>query len=163
MPCRDESLWLDATSGRVAAPSEEPRLVDARIVERRKDGSVVIETHVAAPAHAPTQTPVAPVYAGGATYAAFAPYAGSDARGFEDLPGAWRVAVETADAGARWPWRAAIARPALARTYNRANLVLPAWPGEHAIAIVVTPPSPSSKLRVTLLRDGAEYGTRDVP
>jgi LAS superfamily LD-carboxypeptidase LdcB len=166
-PCRDASLWLDP-EGRVVAPPDEPRILDAA-ARAGRDGVVVVEVHVRAPAHTPTQTPVTdedePTYVEGATFRALRPYADTQPHRYEDLPGAWRVGIESKTGGgasSRWPWRASLARADLAATWNRANLVLPANAGESTlrVRIVVTPDTQA--LRVTLLRDGTEHGTREV-
>jgi D-alanyl-D-alanine carboxypeptidase len=164
-PCGDASLRLDA-SGRVVAPAEEPRLVDAS-VKSVGDGVVVVEAKVHAPPHTPTQTPVmgedAPTYAEGATFQALAPYPGSKAHRYDDLPGAWRVAVEPLPAGeARWPWRASLAQPELGATWNRANVVLPARAGDASVHLRVAVPRGATGLRVTLLRGGVEQAAREL-
>jgi D-alanyl-D-alanine carboxypeptidase len=175
-PCGDGSLWL-GPDGRVAAPAEDPRVIDAAVAAS-PGGGVVVEVRVHAPAHAPTQTPVTtedgPAYGEDATFAALSPYPDTRPRRYEDLPGAWRVAIEaappagegpgqTAKPGAlRWPWRASLARADLAKTWNRANLVLPAKPGDTAVKVRIVPPSGVQKLRVTLLKDGVEHDTHEV-
>ena len=58
---------------------------------------------------------------------------------------------------ATWPWRASLAGPELAPTWNRANLLLPAKSGDVTIRIPVALPPGTSRLAVTLLRDGAEH------
>jgi hypothetical protein len=122
---------------------------------------------VHSPAHAPTQTPVTteegPTYSEEATYGALVPYPDTKPRRFDDLPGAWRIAIEPEPPGEkRWPWRASLAKPELAKTWNRANLVLPAKAGDAAVRVHVVPRDGTQKLRVTLLRDGAEHETREV-
>jgi D-alanyl-D-alanine carboxypeptidase len=168
-PCKAESLRLDA-QGRVAAPAEPPHLLDARVTAM-PGGAVRIEATVIAPAHTPTQPPVVgpdgPAYPAGATYMAFAPYADTPARRYADLPGAWRVAVETLPAtpSTRWPWRASLANGKLAVTWNRANVVLPARSGVSTVPIVVTLPAGVHRVQVALLRDGVEQDSHavDVP
>ena len=128
-----------------------------------------MEVRVHAPAHAPTQTPVTreegPTFEEGATFEALVPYPGTKPHRFAELPAAWRVAVEPVPAsgpGPPWPWRASLAKPELAATWNRANVVLPAAPGDTTIRLRVVVRPGVEKLRVTLLRDGAEHGTREV-
>jgi D-alanyl-D-alanine carboxypeptidase len=164
-PCDSESLRLDA-SGRLAAPPEEPTILDARALVG--DGAVVVEVRVHAPPHTPTQTPVitedGPWYVDGATFEALAPYADAKPHRYEDLPGLWRLAVEPAPPGPmRWPWRASLARPELAATWNRANLALPAKAGDATVRMRIVTPAGAEKLRITLLRDGGEHDTRDLP
>jgi D-alanyl-D-alanine carboxypeptidase len=163
-PCGDASLRLDA-SGRVDAPSEAPRIADA--VARADGAALLVEVSVHAPAHTPTQPPVTeasgPTYDAGATYEALVPYPETRGHRYPDLPGAWRVAIEPVPAaGARWPWRASLARAELAATWNRANLVLPAKAGDTTVRVRLVAPKGTAKLHVTLLRDGVEHGTRDV-
>jgi D-alanyl-D-alanine carboxypeptidase len=165
-PCRDSSLRL-GPDGRVTAPSEEPGLVDARL-EAQADGAVVVVARVRAPAHTPTQTPIATAdgftFSGDATFVALAPYADTKPRSYADLPGAWRLAIEPdPPLPSRWPWRASLARADLATTWNRANLVLPARAGDTDVRVRIVPPASTRRLRATLLRDGAEHDTRDLP
>jgi D-alanyl-D-alanine carboxypeptidase len=163
-PCHDASLRL-GPDGRVLAPNQDPVLVDARL-EPAPGGAVVV-AHVRAPAHSPTQTPVAtadgPVFSADATYEAVSPYPGTRPHGYDDLPGAWRIAIEPEPPlPSRWPWRASLARADLAATWNRANLVLPAKAGESDVRVHVALPSDVRKLRGTLLKDGVEHGTREM-
>jgi hypothetical protein len=165
-PCGDASLRLN-DDGRVLAPAEEPHLVDA--TTKSVDGALVVEVSVHAPAHTPTQTPVttaeAAPYVEGATFESLVPYPETKPHRYADLPGAWRVAVEPVPRahGVRWPWRASLAKADLSLTWNRANLVLPAKAGDAKVHLRVAPPPGAQKLRVTLLRDGVEHDTRDVP
>jgi zinc D-Ala-D-Ala carboxypeptidase len=167
-PCGDSSLRLDA-SGRVAAPAEEPQLLDAR-ASWAKDGATLVEVTVRAPAHTPTQTPVTaadgPTYHERDSFAALVPYpetADAQPHDYDDLPRAWRVAVEPVPAlPLRWPWRASLSEPELAATWNRANVVLPAKVGSTSVKLRVILPTGTRGLRVTLLRDGEPHGTREV-
>jgi hypothetical protein len=164
-PCRAESLRLDG-DGRIAAADEDPSLADAR-VRRASDHHVMVDLRVHASPHTPTQTPVTtedgPTYVEGATFTSLAPFAGSKPHRYDDLPGAWRVAVEPVPPGAvRWPWRASLAKAKLSATWNRANVVLPAEPGDATVHLRIDLPSDARKLRVTLLRDGVEHGTREI-
>jgi D-alanyl-D-alanine carboxypeptidase len=166
-PCGDASLQLD-TSGRPVAPPEEPHIVDATAKATGTDGEVLLEVTVHAAPHTPTQPPVVtqdgPAFEEHASFEALVPYPGTKPHRYPDLPGAWRVGVEPADAqGAHWPWRASLAKPSLAVTWNRANLVLPAQPGDATTRLRIAVPKDATALRVTLLRDGDEHGTREVP
>ncbi|HEX8715259.1 MAG TPA: hypothetical protein VF706_06780, partial [Solirubrobacteraceae bacterium] len=99
----------------------------------------------------------------GATFESLVPYPETQAHRYVDLPGAWRLAVEPEPAAAvRWPWRASLAKADLVVTWNRANLVLPAKPGDVRVRIRVVLPAGVDKLRVTLLRDGKEHDTREI-
>jgi D-alanyl-D-alanine carboxypeptidase len=170
-PCGKASLVL-GTDGRVVAPADAPRLVDARATRDATHATgAIVEVEVDAPAHTPTQTPVfgsdGPRYTPGATYAALVPYEGTAPHAYPDLPGAYRVGIEPAgetEAGVptRWPWRASIAAPALAATWNRANVVLPAKAGDATVRIRVDVPEGVDRLHVTLLRDGTPHGNIDV-
>ena len=164
-PCGEASLQLD-DAGRAAAPSEAPRIVDASI-DAAQGGAVVVSIQVHAPAHTPTQTPVTteaePTYGGDASVAALVPYAGTAAHRYDDLPQAWRVAIEPVPPlPARWPWRASLARPELEATWNRANLLLPARPGDSTVRVRVVLPEGATGVRVALWRSGVEIGTREV-
>jgi hypothetical protein len=158
-------LRLDE-AGRILPADDEPVLADARM-RRMSDRQILVDLQVHASPHTPTQTPVTtedgPTYVDGATFARLAPFAGSKPHRYDDLRGAWRVAVETVPPGAvRWPWRASLAKAKLAATWNRANVVLPAEPGDATVHLRVALPADAHKLRVTLLRDGVEHGTREI-
>jgi D-alanyl-D-alanine carboxypeptidase len=166
-PCKDESLRLDE-DGRPKPPAEEPRIVDAALSDRA-EGIVVVDVKVHSPAHTVTQTPVtrddSPTYAPDATFESLVPYPGTQPHPYEDLPGAWRIAIEPvpASASSAWPWRASLARSELAGTWNRANLLLPAKAGDSTVRIrLALPGNGTEHLRVTLLRDGIEHDTREL-
>ena len=164
-PCGDASLHLDA-SGRVVAPAEEPAIIDAS-AKAGADGVLVVDVKVRAPAHTPTQPPVlgddGPAYDDGASFESLVPYPGTKPHRYRDLKGAWRVAIEPMpQGGTPWPWRASLAKASLAATWNRANLVLPAQAGEGEVHVRAAAPRDIEKLRVTLLRDGQEHGTREI-
>jgi D-alanyl-D-alanine carboxypeptidase len=166
VPCGDASLQLDA-AGLPLAPAEPPHLVDASI-EAAKDGVRVVDVKVHAPAHTLTQPPVTtdqePTYLAASTFASLCPYADTKPHHYDDLPGAWRVAVEPSQAGEpRWPWRASLAKPALEATWNRANVLLPGKAGDAVVQLRIVLPAEVHALRVTLLRDGIEHDTREVP
>jgi D-alanyl-D-alanine carboxypeptidase len=163
-PCGAASLQLDA-AGRARAPGEDPVVLGARAT---RDGDVLaVEVAVRSPAHTVTQTPVTasdgPAYGPAATYESLAPYADGQPRAYPDLAGAWRVAIEPVPpVGARWPWRASLAAPELAGAWNRANVLLPAKPDDASVRVRVAATPGTSKLRVTLLRDGVEHDTREI-
>ncbi|HEX8793871.1 MAG TPA: M15 family metallopeptidase [Polyangiaceae bacterium] len=164
-PCADASLRLDE-NGRAVAPADEPHLLDAS-VDLPDGGVAIVRVRVHVPAHTPTQPPVTtdrePTYAGSSTFAALVPYPGTQAHDYEDLPGAWRVAIEPSPPGStRWPWRASIARDDLEPTWNRANLVLPSGSGDLTVSVRIAPPQGVTSLRVTLLKSSAEHDTRDI-
>jgi D-alanyl-D-alanine carboxypeptidase len=163
--CGDATLRLDG-SGQVRAPGEEPRILSAR-ASAAADGTTLVEVGVHAAPHTPTQTPVTnddgPTYREGDTFAALVPYPEVQPHRYDDLPGAWRVAVEPVPAGpARWPWRASLAKRDLAATWNRANVVLPAKAGDSSVRLRIAVPASAESLRVTLLRDGQEHEVRAV-
>jgi D-alanyl-D-alanine carboxypeptidase len=170
-PCGAESLRLDG-EGRVVSPPEAPHIVDAHAVAST-DGPVRVEVAVHSPPHTPTQPPVTdadgPVYGAGTSYLALAPYSDSSPRRFVDLAGAWRIAIEPVTAvqapsgHGRWPWRASLANAKLAATWNRANVVLPAKSGDSTVLLRIGVPAGVRALRVTLLHDGVEHDTREVP
>jgi hypothetical protein len=165
-PCGDASLQLDG-AGRAVAPAEAPQLVDASI-EPEKDGVLVVGVKVHSPAHTPTQPPVTtdqePTYGATSTFAALSPYPETQPHRYDDLPGAWRVAIEPSPAAdTRWPWRASLAKAGLELTWNRANVLLPAKAGDAVVQVRIALPADVHALRVTLLRDGAEHETREVP
>ena len=163
-PCGDDALWVDEHGDPIAGEGE-PSIVDARFGAPRKEGAVV-EVKVTVPPHTLTQPPIlsasAPPYADGTTFEAYVPSRKTGAHRYEDLPHTWRLAIEPAgDAGpSRWPWRSSLAHTALGRTYNRANLVLPAVHGDAWFSMTIA--TDAKTLRVTLLRDGIEHGTREL-
>jgi D-alanyl-D-alanine carboxypeptidase len=164
-PCGEASLQLDA-AGHVAAPGDPPHLVDAT-VEPAKDGVTVVDVKVRSPAHTPTQPPVTtnqePTYDATSTYASLVPYPATQAHRYDDLPGAWRVAIEPSPPlASRWPWRASLARADLETTYNRANLVLPAKAGEQTVQVRASLPPGTHSVRVTLWKDATEHETREI-
>jgi hypothetical protein len=170
--CGDASLLLD-DAGLPVAPSELPHLLDASIEaasapQESKDGVRIVDVKVHAPAHTLTQPPVTtdlePTYVAASTFASLAPYPDTKPHHYDDLPGAWRIAVEPSSAGdPRWPWRASLARAALEATWNRANVLLPAKAGDAVVQLRIVLPADVHALRVTLLRDGIEHETREVP
>jgi hypothetical protein len=162
-PCGKAALWLDPT-GHVVAPAEEPSLGETRA--SASGGDVLIEAAVHAPAHTPTQTPVldptGPRYSEGATFLSLAPRADAKPRSYKDLPGAWRLAAEPIPAGTTsWPWRASLASPEVASTWNRANVVLPARAGDTTVRMRVALPG-AKRIRIALVRDGVVRDTREV-
>ncbi|MEI7894530.1 MAG: M15 family metallopeptidase, partial [Myxococcales bacterium] len=143
-PCGEGSLVLGA-DGNPVEPSEPPGLIEVRVkVGRESAGTrlVVLEAKVRSPAHTLTQPPVvgpsaeraSPVLSLDMTFESVVPYPRTKPRRFDDLPGAWRLAIEPpprdAKRATRWPWRVSLARPRLSRTWNRANMLLPAVSGE---------------------------------
>ncbi len=169
-PCTEGSLQLDG-AGVPVAPAEPPHLVDASVEAPGKDGVRVVDVKVHAPAHTLTQPPVTtdqePTYVAASTFASLSPYPETKPRRYEDLPGAWRVAVEPSGVGGkselRWPWRASLAKAALEATWNRANVLLPARAGDAVVQLRIELPAEIHAVRVTLLRDGLEHESREVP
>jgi D-alanyl-D-alanine carboxypeptidase len=168
-PCGDASLRLDA-AGRAVAPDEEPRVIEAHASgpAGTSDGMVVVDVSVRAPPHTPTQTPITtadgPTYREPSSFASLVAYPGGQPRAYVDLPGAWRVGVQSSPLhGPRWPWRASLARPDLGATWNRANVVLPAKAGDTHVQLRVPVARETKALEVTLLRDGKEHSVVRVP
>jgi hypothetical protein len=160
-PCGDDALWVEP-NGRPYAPEEPPRIEDARVTAVSR-GKLRIEVKLRTPAHTLTQPPIFEGDSGypeGATFESFVPYPNTRPRAFADLPGAYRLGVEPMSAEpttepsqpARWPWRVSLAKGALAKTYNRANLLLPA-----------ARPVGVRALRIALLRGGDAAGAREIP
>jgi D-alanyl-D-alanine carboxypeptidase len=161
-PCGKAALWLDA-AGRVVPPVEPPRLIETRATASGSD--VLIEAVVNAPAHTPTQTPlvdgVGPSYSETSTFLSVVPRADGRPHRYKDLPGAWRLAVEPVPPGATsWPWRASLASPELAATWNRANVVLPARAGDATVRMRISLPG-AQRLRIALIRDGVALDARE--
>jgi hypothetical protein len=164
-PCGDASLLLDAT-GHTVSPEEPPHLLDAS-VSPPNNGVRIVTVKVHAPAHTPTQPPVTteqePLFDATASFTALTPYAGTQPHRYDDLPGAWRVAIDTLslEAPPLWPWRVSLAKADLEATWNRANVRLPSQAGDVVVKVRVALLG-VHKLRVTLLRDGQEHETREV-
>jgi D-alanyl-D-alanine carboxypeptidase len=166
-PCGDGSLRLEADA-RVAVPDERPRLVDAHALATQERSTLLVEVTVHAPPHTPTQTPVTtadgPTYGEADTFESLIAYPHAQPHRYASLPGAWRLAIEPVPAGPiRWPWRVSLARPELAATWNRANVVLPAKAGDATVRVRVVVPPATQTLNVALLRDGEEHDVRQVP
>jgi D-alanyl-D-alanine carboxypeptidase len=164
-PCGDASLRLEA-NGAVYAPAEPPHLLDARVASVR-DGVVLVEATLRAPAHTPTQTPITtaagPTYGETDTFEALAVYPLGAPHRYPDLTSAWRIGIEPMPAGPiRWPWRASLAKPELADTWNRANVVLPAKAGQSTVRVRIAVSTGTHALRVTLLRGGEEHDSREL-
>jgi D-alanyl-D-alanine carboxypeptidase len=162
-PCGKAALWLD-TDGHVVAPAEQPSLGETRA--SASGGELLIEAHVHAPAHTPTQTPVldqaGPAYSEGSTFLSLVPHADAEPHQYKDLPGAWRLAAEPVPAGSTsWPWRASLASPEVASTWNRANVILPARSGDATVRIRIALPG-TQRVRVALVRDGLARDVREV-
>ncbi len=163
-PCGAASLRLDA-SGRPESPAEAPRIVEAHAASQA--GVLRVDVLIEVPVHTPTQTPVvdgeSPPYSATATFESRAPWPGLAARGYPDLPDAWRLAVDTVPPQAtRWPWRVSLASPELAATWNRANLILPARAGRHHFVVPVAGVPDRAALSVTLMRNGVEHARAAV-
>jgi hypothetical protein len=163
-PCGDASLLLDG-NGQILSPRDEPRIVSAA-GKRGAGGALLVEISVAVPAHALTQTPVADddglSYPEGTTYLSLVPYEHGLTHHYEDLPGAWRIAIEAGAGPLRWPWRASLAQPGLGATWNRANVVLPGKAGSGVVRMAIPRSASGRRVQVTLLRDGVEHETQDV-
>jgi zinc D-Ala-D-Ala carboxypeptidase len=161
-PCKDASLWLD-DRGEPIAPDKAPEILDVKVT--RKDKIVLLEIKVSAAPHTITQTPVlteAFVLSEHERWDSLPFYRKTIEHRFEDLPGAWRIGVEPSGEPPSWPWRVSLARSTVGKVYNRANLYLPAAPGESVVKLSIRHDR-ATALRVTLLKDGAEHGTREVP
>ena len=170
-PCGKASLHL-GSDGRFVAPAEPPHLHDVQVVRVASPspsaGVVVVDALVEAPAHTPTQPPIfgddGAGYAEASTYLAVAANADAAPRPYPDLPGVWRLGIAVdPPSGTSWPWRASLASAELASTWNRANVVLPAKPGEIHVRVRVVPPPGAHALSIALLRDGAPHETRTAP
>ncbi len=162
-PCGKAALWLDS-NGHPVAPSEEPSLGETHVSAAGRD--LLVEARVHAPPHTPTQTPIldqeGPTYSDGSTFLTLIPRADGKPHRYPDLPGAWRLAVEAVPPGpTRWPWRASLASPELASTWNRANVILPARAGDTTVRMRFTLPG-ATRVRVALVRDGQVRDVHEV-
>jgi D-alanyl-D-alanine carboxypeptidase len=162
-PCGQETLQLD-TAGAVLPAGDVPHIVELKTVAAF-EGTVEVDVTVRSAPHTPTQPPIfddaGPAYGERQTYLALALRPAGAIHRYPDLPGAWRLAAEPIPAGAtRWPWRASLAAPRLAREWNEANLVLPAKPGLTTIRLRI-PASSARHVRFALLKGGVEEEVRD--
>ncbi len=151
--CGARALRLD-DAGMPRAVSEAPRIVS--VSSSRKGAITVLEVKVHVPPGTLTQppgTPDAVRWIEGATFLQVAPV-GLAAHAYPPLPGAWRLGV-SADQGKTWPYRVALATRSPAALYNKANVVLPAEPGDLTLRVLVEGP-PSASLRAALVRGDGE-------
>lgn len=139
-----------------------PTLEGAAATRARGWQGRVVEVKLEVPAGTITQTPIvgtdAAGYEPGASFERLAPYPGTEPRAFAPLAGAWVVGVEPVpnETGAAWPYRAGISSAAVARVYNRANVLLPTRGGKTVLRVPV--PAAVRQARVVLLRGGAPFG-----
>ena len=132
---------------------------------RRRDqaSSISLEALVDVPRLTVTQTPAlglyGPIYTDSVTFASLAMVSRAAGRRYDDLPGAWRLAAEPVKTDGRpsepaWPWRTGLADPVAAAPWNGANLLLPAMVGRRWFRMVIRLETPTTALRVSLLREG---------
>lgn len=160
------ALHLDA-HGRPVAAAKAPELrnVTLSLGRRKKTAhAAVVEVKVDVAEQTATQPPIvgpsgASYAEAGATFSSLAPYPETAPRAFPPLPGAWVVAIEPVPNATKtsWPWRAALTSDVHAQIYNRADVVLPAKPGEVTLRIPV--PRDTQAVKVVLLEGGATRGT----
>jgi hypothetical protein len=142
-------------------------LLEARAA--RAGDRVTLRVRVDVPADTVTQSPspdASLAYdAEGATYASVVTAPRGVAHRFDDLPRAWRLALDfgaVTDADAPWPVRVGLASTESARVWNGADVYLPAEPGTRWIAVTVRPPVAARVARLALLRDGAATGVASI-
>ena len=157
-PCKDQALRLQQNGLPVPPPEgAKATLLEAKVHGKSKAGWPIVRVKVRVPAGMHTQTPIAgrlgALYGDGGTFSAVSPYPATLARGYPTIGAALRIGVEAKEAKdakekGRFPWRVAIADPELAQILNRANLLLPARPGERTYDVEVPA---RGDLRVTIL------------
>ena len=155
------ALHLDE-HGRPLAPSNSPQIQSAQGGSAKRWKGHIVEVKLAVPDGVTTQPPVVGPdgagYATGSTFEKLSPYPETPARAFPPIAGAWVVAIEPIpnDGGTAWPWRAAISASIVGQTYNRANVLLPARPGNTTLKVPI--PEAPSRVRVVLMEGGVAKG-----
>jgi D-alanyl-D-alanine carboxypeptidase len=165
-PCKDQALRLQE-NGLPVPPPEGAKavLVDAKIHGRSKAGWPIVRVKVRVPEGMHTQTPITgrlgALYGDGGTFTSVSPYPATLARGYPTIGAALRIGVEAKDGKdkVRFPWRVALSDPELAAVHNRANLLLPARPGEKTYDVEVPT---KGALRVTVLTGEIWGDVKDV-
>ena len=155
------ALHLDE-HGRPLPASNAPQIQSAQRASARKWKGSLVEVKLAVPDGVATQPPVVGPdgagYVTGSTFEKLSPYPETQARAFPPIAGAWVVAIEPVpnDVGVAWPWRAAISAAIVGQTYDRANVLLPAHPGNATLKVPI--PEGPSKVRVVLMEGGVAKG-----
>ncbi len=163
-PCGDQALLIGA-DGAPLANTATPHIESLQA--RREHSGVRVLVTVSIPARTVTQTPVtsrvAAVYGPDATYLSVAPFnrTGAIPRAYDDLRGAWRLALGPRRS-TQWPWRAALRASNTPMWVNGANQRLPALQGLVTIEVVIPPVGDG--VRAALVRDGHVEGPpHDAP
>lgn len=155
------ALHLDE-HGRPLLSVNAPQIAAAHRASGKKWKGQLVEVKLVVPDGVATQPPIVGPdgagYAAGSTFEKLAPYPEVPARAFAPLMGAWVVGVEPIpnDTGVAYPWRAGISATLVGQTYDRANVLLPAKPGNVTLKIPI--PEAPSKVRVVLLQAGVAKG-----
>ena len=158
MPCDRPPLRLDARGHPLAAEGP-PSILSAEL--RREGERTMLHARVSVPDNTLTQPPVVTPRSG----AIFARgereprLPDRDARAFEAIEGAWRLAIGFGERQDYWPWHAALASPRRDGTANGHNARMPAPPGELALTIPMEGVLPGTTVRVGLASGGE---VRDV-
>jgi zinc D-Ala-D-Ala carboxypeptidase len=155
------ALHLDE-HGRPLPATNAPQIQAAQRASAKKWKGHLVEVKLAVPDGVATQPPVVGPdgagYATGSTFEKLSPYPEVPARAFSPIAGAWVVGIEPVpnDAGVPWPWRAAISATIVGQTYDRANVLLPARPGNVTLKVPI--PEGPTKVRVVLMEGGVAKG-----
>jgi hypothetical protein len=155
------ALHLDE-HGRPLPSTDEPQLISAHRGTAKAWRGQLVEVSLAVPEGLATQPPIVGPegagYALGSTFEKLAPYPGVADRAFAPLAHAWSVGVEPVpnDTGISYPWRAGLSTPLVGQTYDRANVLLPARPGNVTLKIPI--PDAPSRVRVVRLEAGVARG-----
>lgn len=158
------ALHLD-DNGLHATTDQLPELVGAKM--KRGKGGRVIEAKVQIPAGVLTHSPVFAghtlAYSAGSSIDSFAPFPEKPKRAFTDLPGTCMLAAGPRmhdDSPQVYPWRGALTRTAEAEVYTRANIALPAAPGESRILLPI--PAGTDPIHVAIVCNGKPRGDVEV-
>ncbi len=155
--CGARALQLD-DAGMPRPATEPPRIVS--VSTSRKGAATVVEVKVHVPPGTLTQPPGMPDavrWTEGGSFENIAPV-GLAGHAYPSLPGAWRLGV-SADQGKTWPYRVALATQRPAALYNKANVLLPAEPGNITVRVVlegVVAGRADASLRAGLVRGDGE-------
>lgn len=155
------ALHLDE-HGRPLLSVNAPQLASAERASAKKWKGRLVEVKLKVPDGVATQPPIVGPdgagYAPGSTFEKLAPYPEVPPRAFPPLTGAWVVGVEPVpnDTGVAFPWRAGISTTVVGQTYDRANVLLPARPGNVTLKVPI--PESASRVRVVLMEAGVAKG-----
>jgi D-alanyl-D-alanine carboxypeptidase len=161
--CGTRAIALD-TSGLPKASASAPTITAAKLVappEAKGWSGAVLSVELDVPEHTLTQPPLVGLPGPGfadttTTTSAFVPLPQTKPRAYPALAGAVRVGVRVVGSGPAFPYTFGLGEPQVGRTYNRANLLLPAPSGKKAFLAPL--PKLEGELEVAVLKGGRVEG-----